>query len=183
MTDEEIQAAVDKCATVFNPGCRVPFPIKELGDKDDNLLITLADYEDDNVSGFITYDKTSEKYKMFINTNKPQKRINFTVAHELGHYFLHRDIIRGEKDFLEKEETLDSGDILYRKDEDRAMSEEEKKYEREANRFAAKLLMPEQYVRKAWMIFWDISTCALIFDVSEIAMSIRLNELGILNNE
>lgn len=182
MTDEEIQRAVDKCGGIFNPDNRIPFPVKNISEIDPNLLVMLSQHEDDSMSGFITYDEKIKKFKMFVNTNKSPKRINFTIAHELGHYFLHREILM-KKDFLEKDRTLDSEKILYRKDSSVECSEEELKYEREANRFAARLLMPEALVKKAWTIFENIETCALIFDVSQIAMSIRLNELGILNNE
>jgi len=182
MNTDKIQEAVDECTRIFNPSFRVPFPTKNIIGKDENLLISFSEYNDD-ISGFITYDESEQKFKMFINTNKSQKRINFTIAHELGHYFLHKEIIRNNLDFVEKEETLDSGNILYRKDIAEPMTPEMQRYEREANQFAARLLMPEKYVRKAWQVLEDVSMCALIFDVSQIAMTIRLNELGILNDE
>lgn len=179
MTDSEIQSKVNECLAIFNPNHSIPFPAKNLHEKDDNLLVQITPYSDNDVSGFITYDKNKEKFKIFVNANKPRRRVNFTLAHELGHYFLHRDILK-ETDFLEDNETLNLV-TLYRKDDGRGVMNPV--CEREANRFAAKLLMPEEYVRRAWLVFKNVEMCALVFDVSVIAMSIRFNELGIETDE
>ena len=46
--------------------------------------------------------------------------------------------------------------------------------EREANVFAAELLMPEPPVRGAWEELGDVDACAARFDVSPTAMHWRL---------
>jgi Zn-dependent peptidase ImmA (M78 family) len=46
--------------------------------------------------------------------------------------------------------------------------------EREANVFAAELLMPEPAVREAWDELGDVASCAARFDVSPTAMQWRL---------
>jgi Zn-dependent peptidase ImmA (M78 family) len=53
--------------------------------------------------------------------------------------------------------------------------------EREANSFAAELLMPEEKVREFWQLTHDITTCAEAFQVSQSAMAIRLERLGLVS--
>lgn len=68
-------------------------------------------------------------------------RYRFTMAHELGHYMLHSSLIKeqGIASFGETENTIN--DDLFIKTEDM------KRFERQANRFAATLLMPEEIVK------------------------------------
>lgn len=89
-------------------------------------------------------------------------RQRFTVAHELGHHMLghgpsHRD---NDQNF-----SINNYNI----------------YEVEANNFAAELLMPAEAVR--YMINSGVSTLeglAEVFNVSTVAMQIRLKKLGII---
>lgn len=46
------------------------------------------------ISGIIRYDKEREKYEIIVNKNNAWVRKRFTIAHELGHYFLHRDMLK-----------------------------------------------------------------------------------------
>ena len=62
--------------------------------------------------------------------DRPEKRILFSISHELGHLFLH---------LLKKDGTLESG-ISYERNSDKSLSETEL----EANEFAAAFLMPEE---------------------------------------
>jgi Zn-dependent peptidase ImmA (M78 family) len=52
--------------------------------------------------------------------------------------------------------------------------------EREANVFAAELLMPETLVRSSWDDIDDVATCATLFDVSPTAMHWRLYSFGLV---
>ncbi len=52
--------------------------------------------------------------------------------------------------------------------------------EREANVFAAELLMPEPAVREAWDELGDVAACAARFDVSPTAMHWRLYSFGLI---
>lgn len=107
-----------------------------------------------------------------INENHPETRQRFTLAHELGHYFLHMNKSLSESVFVDKAS-------LYRRDS--SSSSGEIKQEIEANRFAAELLMPEGEVFKAIGTRFDfdnIKSLADKFGVSEQAMSIRLTALG-----
>lgn len=132
---------------------------------------------DSNVSGLIIVD--SENIKGFdtnkvivINANHSFTRKRFTVAHELGHYFL-RD--KPQQCFAHR----DAG---------RVDAEE-----RDANRFASELLMPENEFRREYKAVISgystrelsmirpsiIAAVADKFNVSEAAAEIRIRELGL----
>lgn len=100
--------------------------------------------------------------KIYFNAGEPPRRQRFTIAHELGHYALgHGERPRDNaRDF-----SLAAPDGI----------------EISANRFAAELLMPGPRV---WAAVNGgkrrVEDLANYFDVSEVAMGLRLKHLGIL---
>ncbi len=141
----------------------VPRLIRELG----------VDYIEepmlDDVSGRIDFDKGS--YVIRVNTNQSRARRNFTAAHELAHYLLHRDLLhdRGHLDRLFDVPAADNPALPLRPH-----------HEVEANNLAAKILMPEGAIRDE--IMWksyDLRAIADAFGVSQAAMAVRLKVLGI----
>ena len=128
----------------------------------------------DEVSGFFVIKDLNP----CIGFNKlhSEKRQRFTIAHELGHFILHSSDMPL---FVDKEEK-----VLYRNPES-ATGELNK--EREANAFAAALLMPASLLKKE-IHNCDISSTDSItdflanrFKVSEKAMTYRLTNLGLLD--
>lgn len=101
--------------------------------------------------------------KIKYNPRDSLKRQRFTIAHELGHYFLdHGNAFRDPK------ENFSMSHYDYR--------------EVSANKFAAEILMPEAAVNiliKQRKIR-DIAELARLFDVSIRAMEYRLKNLGFL---
>ena len=94
----------------------------------------------------------------------PLRRTRFTIAHEIGHWEVHvRAAGRTEPSFCR------AVDVSLDVDRD---------LEREANVFAAELLMPEAAVREAWASLGDPDECARWFDVSPSAMRWRLYSFG-----
>ena len=63
---------------------------------------------DKKISGALRYNDTQKRFEILVNKNDLKVRQRFTIAHEIGHYFLHND-------FLKKEE-LHIDTILYRGD-------------------------------------------------------------------
>lgn len=139
------------------------------------IVVYEEDIQNNNLSGYISKDE--EGYYICVNKNHPATRQHFTIAHEIGHYILHKDV-------------LDSGNLLptmykvgdgitpalaradYTSPVYRAM-------ETEANKFAADLLMPkEEFIKKANECE-DLVDLALAFKVSVGAASIRACNLGI----
>jgi hypothetical protein len=118
-----------------------------------------------SVSGKLFRDATNggpSGYSVVVRARDPFVRKRFTVAHEVAHYLLHRDLF--------KQELVD--DALYRS----GLSTKE---EAEANRVAADILMP-------WHLLSPVSgqpfdQLASMFQVSEQAMRIRLDGEHSLN--
>lgn len=168
-----IRALAEEYATKYNPDRVSPFPFENVLKQHEDLKIYYTVLEDDD-SGAILF-KDGE-YSILINTNKPVSRQNFTVGHELGHYFLHKDDIQRASAIIDDDDSLDGHKILYRRDD-----ESNKRLEIEANNFAASLLMPADLVRQAWQATQSVEECARIFSVSVVAMSVRLTKLKLLS--
>lgn len=130
---------------------------------------------EDQISGF--YVVKNDRPYIICNQNDSLKRQRFTIAHELGHHFLHKDTPL----FVNKKGGLASQ--IYHRDEQSSTGEIRK--EREANAFAAALLMPENLIEnqvfnsKNTIDIDDlINDLAETFNVSAQAMSFRLANLG-----
>lgn len=127
-----------------------------------------------NVSGVLYIDKG--KGTIGYNKMESEVRRRFTVAHEIGHFVLHR---LENNVFVDKKEFK----VLYRDDNS---STGEIKQEREANAFAAALLMPrERVIKELNKKNFDlgdekedvIQELAKIFKVSTQAMMYRISNL------
>lgn len=128
----------------------------------------------DDVSGLLRIQ--NGQGTISYNQEEKKVRYRFTIAHELGHYELHRD----KSDlFIDKQ-------FIYRSkfSNDSPANQE---MEQEANYFASAILMPSDLVRKEVdKIKLDlrseeaIKELATKFDVSTTAMSIRISNLGFL---
>jgi Zn-dependent peptidase ImmA (M78 family) len=130
---------------------------------------------DNEISGVLKIEEDGSAV-VIVNATHPPNRQRFTIAHELGHFFLHhKPGIHIDKVFLRD---ASSGEGLHT-------------IEIEANRFAAELLMPDSLVQKELEkqirlnkdAFWDtdndiLTSLADKFKVSTHAMSIKLAELG-----
>jgi hypothetical protein len=103
----------------------------------------------------------SSGFAVYINANDARNRQKFTLAHEIAHFILHRDLINvGIND-----------DTMYR-------SELGSTYETQANQLAADILMPIRLVKKWRALIPDPKELAKKFEVSEQAMKIRLSNLA-----
>lgn len=110
-----------------------------------------------------------------VNVHHHPNRRRFTVAHELGHYLLHLD----QTAFF-----LDAAPTFFRQE---ATPSGKPYQEREANAFAAELLMPAAEVRTLMAdqpidVFDDaaVKRMADRFGVSSQALVIRLTELNLV---
>lgn len=117
----------------------------------------------DHVAGAIsrTFRGT---YEIKINSQHHRNRRRFTLAHEIAHYILHRDMIG--------DGVTDSK--MYR-------SHLSNRYETQANRLAAEILMPKTLVETIFLHSGgSVEKCAAQFGVSTSAMAIRLIGLKLL---
>lgn len=122
-------------------------------------------------------EKVDNSFKIVISKEKPVNRRRFSVAHELGHLFLHMGYIINQ-DLWNKAGTYRDS-VYYRHGYN--------KEELEANEFAAALLMPEEQFIKIAREHLDDNNCyntpaiADYFQVSVQSASLRGKWLGIFS--
>ena len=123
----------------------------------------------EQVSGAIYVDESTGKRFILVREDDPTARQRFTIAHELGHYYLHRN--DENEVFVSLRQT--SLDGLRRPSLDPR--------ERQANNFAAELLMPEELLQKEYALYFfpSISHLSELFKVSKEALRYRLQKLGL----
>lgn len=119
------------------------------------LDVYKAPHFPDNLSGMIK--REDGEYKIYVNAQHAVTRRRFTIAHELAHYILHKDLI--------EDGIVD--DALYR-------SGLGSNVETEANKLATDILMPWHLLKRPEYEKLSVFDLAKKFWVSEAAMSIRL---------
>lgn len=121
------------------------------------LEAAFEDTEEGVISGYLDVSKKA----IYINAEDNYNRKKFTIAHELGHWLLHRDKIGNE---------LDDYAILYRK----SLGKLNENYlEKEANYFAANLLVPIDFLEKYMSEGLSVKELAKVFSVSEDVIGFR----------
>lgn len=134
-----------------------PVPVDKVAESFTIKIMPYAGFPK-NISGTIV----EQKGHIVIGYNSKQApvRQRFTIAHELGHYLCGHDL---------SEQIIDD---VFDKPTDK---------EREANMFAAELLMPYDFLKEDIKAIKSIPELAKHYEVSEQAMSIRLLETGLIN--
>jgi Zn-dependent peptidase ImmA (M78 family) len=158
--DWVIEESAAKC--ILGHVDSIPVKVSEVA-RSLGLEVKLATL-DPRISGEIKKSSTSTAgYVIRVNRHEVFERQRFTIAHEIAHYLLHRDLIG---DGIEDT-------ILYRSD----LSD---RIEAEANRLAADLIMPDEMIRRHFNNLGGRKNEATLiqmardFKVSEAAMRIRL---------
>ncbi len=107
-------------------------------------------------------------FVIFLPTTTSPQRDRFTIAHELGHLFLHYPLVQSKFPGATMEATrwVASGD------------EAQQRAEWEANWFAAAFLMPEEQFRAIWSSRQP-AAAADHFGVSLRAAEVRAKSLGV----
>ena len=109
-----------------------------------------------DISGFFDCEENA----IFVNREEYPLRQTFTVAHELGHKILHEDWARSNDYKVLKRDTTDDQDFR----------------EKEANAFAAQLLMPRSLVDRYWRNL-TVEQLSRLFAVSVPMVKNRLSFL------
>jgi len=135
----------------------------------EGIKVNNAKFSDDNLVGMIV--KRGDDVSMLVNYSDPPFRKRFTIAHELGHHFLH---LMKDGEYVDKEANL-----FRQQDGDDHVMTPSRRQEIQANMFASSLLMPEDEVRRYWAERGSIENLAKIFNVSNEAMGYRIASLGI----
>lgn len=165
----DITSAVQAVRKRFNT-YELPIDLDALAEKA-GIRIKYGNFDDD-MSGF-AYQKGGVKY-IGVNETESYVRQRFTIAHEFGHIFLHR------QDPLSYDPSVE---LIHFRDEHSTTGTDPK--EIQANAFAAELLMPEDIVRKEIQNMKGIdlhdseavSRLADKFGVSQAAITVRLAKL------
>ena len=131
-------------------GDELPVPVESIAE---DLLGLAVEARDLDVSGMLL----PAERRILVNAAEPEPRQRFTIAHELGHWIC--QCLEG------------STRPVYCRAEDVGVDQEARALEREANIFAANLVMPEEAVR--------VAAGANRFGVSDEALAWRLYNLGI----
>lgn len=126
---------------------------------------------EDEISGVLVVKDDTPV--IFVNSTHHSNRQRFTIAHELGHHILHKPTgVHVDKGFT----------LAFRSPKS---STGEDLQEIEANQFAAELLMPREGIEKYLAKYgvkeirdFVVEELATFFEVSQQAMTIRLNALG-----
>jgi len=183
MQAPEIQNIALSVLRQYNPDGLVPFPFATLVQGLGDVELLFLENMPEGVSGAIfRQQQDTNHFVITIDKRKPVTRQYFTTAHEFGHYFLHKVWLLASiaNSFIDYDEVLDVTGMLLRPDRMPTDPELLQK-EREANTFAAELIMPADKVREYWNVSQDAKACAEAFQVSQLAMTIRLQKLRLIS--
>lgn len=137
-----------------------PLDIKSVVEKLFNIKVYEADL-DRNISGFIERI-SGDEWAIYLNQWESKFRQNFTIAHELGHFIKHRDILLSGSHIDQ---------VLFRDTENSDI-------EMEASEYAANLLMPknkfDEYIKSG---INNIEELSKKFGVSSAAIRYRAYKL------
>jgi Zn-dependent peptidase ImmA (M78 family) len=151
---------------------RPPVAVDQIAKKLGILLCPLPAGSEDDISGAIV--RNNNRVVIAVNPEHHSNRQRFTIAHELGHYFLHESQVYEHVDqrfSVAWRKTDPSGGVDW--------------LEVEANRFAAELLIPTKFLTRDLDSLKEIdrhivAVLANRYEVSKDAMKFRLTNLGII---
>jgi hypothetical protein len=160
VTDPRAGALRDRYRACFG-GAELPVPVERIAD---NLLgLSVAESDELAVSGLLL-PRQREIWLNAAEARESPGRRRFTIAHELGHWIC--QCLGGRRE------------AIYCRPRDLATSAS-RALEREANVFAAELLMPEPLVRREFPHAASSAELANWFGVSAEAMGWRLYSFGL----
>jgi Zn-dependent peptidase ImmA (M78 family) len=155
VTDERAYALRSRYHDAFG-GTELPVPVESIAA---DLLGLLVEEDEIDCSGLLL----PAERRVVVRAGEPAPRQRFTLAHEVGHWVC--QVLEGHTA------------PLYCRDVD-VSEAADRQLEREANVFAAELLMPEPTVRAAFA--GAVEACAATFGVSGEAMQWRLYNLKLV---
>jgi Zn-dependent peptidase ImmA (M78 family) len=152
---------------------RPPIPVEHIV-RSRGLSVRKQGNTSSDISGFLF--RQEDDVVIGVNASHPRVRQRFTIAHELGHFLLHAP--RSDKIHIDR-----TFEVKFRDDlSGRGIDTDE----REANLFAAELLMPQRLIRRDLANVGEmdlvnddfLNDLARRYGVSTQAMLFRLANLG-----
>lgn len=148
-----VKAEADRLTRAFTAP---PIPVLEIAERH-GVDVAFADFGEagSRVAGFCVF----EEARLYVNASDILPRQTFTIAHEFGHWILHKDFFDHHPERYH---------ILPRYQSD----ERKDPFEQEANCFAANLLVPKRLLQPVKHA--SVAALAEIFAVSREMMENRL---------
>jgi len=150
---------------------RLPVNIQDIAEKLNIKVDSINPFNPDHndyrgLSGLAEINTQGQRV-IYCNSIESTNRNRFTLAHELGHHVLNH-VNPQNPCFRDDSNTFNSNSSIWQ--------------EREANNFAAQLLMPLDAIKTMLFVkgISNIKQLAEMFQVSEAAMYYRLKNLGYL---
>ena len=152
---QQIVAEADRLSSEFSGP---PIPVHEIAERN-GVNVVVADFGNSSnaVSGYSEFEES----KLYVNKDDGIMRQLYAIAHELGHWVLHRRIIEQDSD------CYDALPRFY--DPDRS-----EPLEREADIFAAHLMIPGHMLRYGLVRKVPAARLAGVFGVTVSLMEFRL---------
>jgi Zn-dependent peptidase ImmA (M78 family) len=142
-----------------SPYSAPPIPVLEIAEQNGvNVVFANFGSNAEKVAGLCDF----ENARIYVNEDETAERQSFTIAHELGHWMLHRQTFIDDPDrypVLPRFSQPDRNDPL----------------EKEANKFAACLLVPSRLLRPVKDA--PVSYLASVFGVSRLMMEFRVKNV------
>lgn len=149
-------AARRKAAEMVEIYSAPSIPVVEIAERNGvNVVFSDLGKFRETVAGFIDFGKR----RIYVNKLDKPVRQRFTLAHELGHWVLHRNAFEANPSLYPVMPRFSSVD-------------ESNAFEQEANAFASELLVPNKLLDKVRS--HPATLLADVFDVSRTMMEIRL---------
>lgn len=159
---QKIKERVDEILIEYDMYKKAPINVFKIC-KIKNIKVQLVKFKENNVCAAI--HKVGDSYNIFVNHMQSPLEQRVSIAHELGHYYLHQDI-------LDKEMLVD----MYKR-----FSSREEKEEKEAEYFANCLLLEENSLKTLWGKVEDVNDLANMFKVPLDFLKERLVFLKLLD--
>ena len=151
----------------FSGDSILPVPVESIAEHLLGYDLEITDeglFSDPNFLGGISFETNT----IFVNASveSHEGRYTFTVAHEIGHHVLHKDIYEAQ--------ISDHSQILCREQKKKPL------IERQADRFAAALMMPRELVRNSSAVQEQRRVAKTLPQAIELANSVKA-ECGFFN--
>ena len=167
--------AISKAYEVFrkykHAGGSIPVDVEQIACEND-IIVKKVNLPNE-ISGVL--DNSTGRYIILVNSNQVPVRQRFSIAHELGHYFLH------SSDNTAKQVHIDK--VRYYRNNKSSLGTDDR--EIEANIFASELLIPSDELKNIlssgkYDIYDDkcIDGLATKFNVSSAALSVKIEKLA-----
>ena len=136
-----------------------PIPPRDIAEEN-GVHVLFVDFgkHAETVSGLVDFSKA----RLYVNGSDKFERQSFTIAHELGHWLLHKDLYDADP---ERYNVLPRFSDPFRDDP----------LEQEANRFAASLLIPRRLLVP--VLHAPVSKLSKIFMVKRAMMERRIRDV------